>query len=159
MVSIVIISESVKEKIKQVIEYANENVTSLETLKKVAIGEANPVGDSEEYTVRIPNGIKAVFSIEEQAKPIGLCKHLSVSINLDGRTPHPGVVTMIMQEFGFKNDLDRCIVWNEDFGDGTLSAINVIEPIDGIWDEEFLFRLKELKKQEKERNANSESAS
>jgi len=157
MASIVVIDDVVKEKIKQVIEHANNNITSLETLKKVAIGQANPVGDSEEFTVYIPDGIKAVFSIEDQSKPIGLCKHLSVSVNLKGRAPHPAAVIMIMQEFGFKNDLDTCIVWNENFGDGTLNAINVIEPHDGIWDEEFLFRLKDLKNQEKERKSKSDT--
>jgi len=151
MASIVIIDDVVREKIKSIIEHAKANITSYEDLKKVAKGEANPVGDYEDFTVLIPDGIKAVFSYEEQPKPVGLCKHLSVSVNLPGRVPNPAAVIMVMKEFDFKNNLDNCIVFNENFGDGTLTAVNVVEPMDGVWEEDFLKRLKDLKKKEKER--------
>jgi len=130
MASIVIIDETVKKKIASIIDHAEKNITTYEQLKNISKGEKNPVGDSDEFTVLIPQAIKAVFSFEEQGKPIGMVKHLSVSVDLTGRVPHPAAVIMIMKEFGFKNDLEHCIVFEEKFGDNTLTAINIIESND-----------------------------
>jgi len=151
MASLVIIDETVKEKIKSIIEHAEKHITTYAQLKRISEGEANPVGDSDEFTVLIPQAIKAVFSYEEQGKPIGMVKHLSVSVNIAGRVPHPAAVIMIMKEFGFKNDFEDCIIFEEKFGGNSLTAINVIEPKNGEWDKDFLIRLKNLKKKEKAR--------
>jgi len=143
MASLVIIDATVKEKIKSIIEHAEKNITTQEELKKVMAGESNPVGDSPEFTVLIPTNIKAVFSYEEQPPPVGVCKHLSVSVNLQGRVPNFAAVIMVMKEFGFENGLTDCILFTEKFGDGTKTAVNVIEPKDGKWDPEFLKRIRE----------------
>jgi len=143
MASIVIIDGTVKEKIKSIIEHAEKNITTQEQLKKVMRGEGNPVGDFSEFTVLIPTNVKAVFSFEEQPEPIGLCKHLSVSVALKNRVPNFTAVMMVMQEFGFKNKLTDCILFTENFGDGNQVAVNVIEPKDGEWDPEVLKTIRE----------------
>src|SRR5262245_60720176 len=48
--------------------------------------------------VELPVGFTAVISFEEQ--PVGLCKHLSVSIDKHGMLPNLEAVKMIGKEFG-----------------------------------------------------------
>ena len=69
-------------------------------------------GDNEGYSCNIPTHFRCVFSYEQQ--PLGLCKHLSVSVGKDKKLPHPTVIEMIMKEFGFKGGIqDQLSVWLE----------------------------------------------
>ena len=144
MVSAVIIDDEVRKRIKQVKEHAALCKFTLENMMKVATGEAHPVGDDPDFCVHIPQYIKVVFSYDEQPPPIGMCKHLSVSVALEGRIPNPVAIQMIMQEFGFKNSLERCITWKEEHGPNTATAINIIEPENGVWPKEVEETLNEL---------------
>lgn len=51
------------------------------------------------HVVMVPVGFRCVYSVEDQ--PIGRCRHLSVSIDVDGSTPHPLAVVTLMEAFGF----------------------------------------------------------
>lgn len=124
-----VIDEKVRADIQRVKEYASKNVVSLETLKGLMAGQGLPLpGDKEEFSLCVPMGFKVVYSHEEQ--PHGVCRHLSISINVEGRVPHPQAVIMMCQEFGFINVFADCMVWTEKIGDA-LEAINVVEPLDG----------------------------
>jgi hypothetical protein len=71
---------------------------------------------------------RIAFSFEHQ--PIGLCRHLSVSVPMPGRAPLPEVVAIIAKEFGFSEfppSLGR--VWLEEFEPGHM-AVNVVELVE-----------------------------
>jgi len=107
-----VIDEKAKEKIRNLIKFAESHPYSIEHLKKVISGDRPPAGDYPEHVITLHEGYKVVFSIEEQ--PIGLCKHLSVSVNTEGMTPRPEAVELIMDEFGMGNNIHDCInVWLE----------------------------------------------
>lgn len=64
----------------------------------------------------------------ETGHPIGLCRHMSMSIMREGRLPHPDGVLMVAKELGFVGGLPACRVWIEDLGDGG-KAVNLVQPI------------------------------
>jgi hypothetical protein len=68
---------------------------------------------------------QACITFEEQ--PIGLCRHLSVSVETPGRLPHMLAVGMIAEAFGFVPGMKREI-WVEEFEPGH-HAVNVVEPV------------------------------
>ena len=82
----------------------------------------------------IPTNFKAVYSHEDQGPGkdgklgLGICKHLSVSIELIDKIPSPIAVDMIAEMFYF-NPIYKCIIWPEGFGDGTQIAMNIVEPM------------------------------
>jgi hypothetical protein len=81
-------------------------------------GFARPASEA----VEIPFGYRAAFSIEEQ--PIGLCDHLSVSVDDPARLPSPEAVKLIAEAFGMPfNEL--VTLWLEEFEPGHR-AVNVI---------------------------------
>jgi len=136
----IIIDNRVRENIFRVVEYAWKNIVPIAELSKsgeLKEGMPAPAGDKKEHVVLIPQCFRVVFSIENQGeetieeKPgLGMCRHLSMSINRPGRIPNPIAVDMVIEEFGFENPLYRCVVWVEGFGEKTFPAINVLEPVD-----------------------------
>jgi len=86
------------------------------------------------YECYIPVGIQCVFTIEEQPAPLNWCRHLSIRLT-DGKSGariHPVIANLIMQEFGFRNQVyplppePKLIVYM----DG--EAVNIIEPKEDI---------------------------
>lgn len=71
--------------------------------------------------VLIPRGYRAAFSIEEQ--PVGLCLHLSISVDKKGKVPNEHAVKEIAAAYGITS-FDR--VWLEEFDPGH-HAVNIIE--------------------------------
>jgi hypothetical protein len=71
--------------------------------------------------VNLPVGYLAAISFEEQ--PIGLCRHLSISVDKPGALPNPAAVEMIMKEFGCDHLL--AAPWIEEFEPGH-EAINIV---------------------------------
>lgn len=81
------------------------------------------------YSVMIPFGFRAAYSIEEQ--PSGLCAHLSIGLeDRKGKSMMPSVeaVRMIAKEFGitFPGDM----IWTEEYepGEFAVNIVAVIEP-------------------------------
>jgi hypothetical protein len=64
-------------------------------------------------------------------------RHMSVSVDDPSRVPNPAVVQMLMQEFGFINDMTHCLVHGEDIDNGG-KAWNIIEPLDGNWEPHYI---------------------
>lgn len=71
--------------------------------------------------VNLPIGIRVAISFEEQ--PIGMCRHLSVSVDKPGALPNPHVVDMVAKEFGCDHPL--CAPWIEEFAPGH-NAVNIV---------------------------------
>ena len=128
-----VIDQEVQEKIKKLIKHATNNPTSLETMMKLAQGEPVPAGLNADFTIDIPTAYAVTYTHEEQ--PAGMCKHLSISVHTKGRFPHPEAVQMLMNEFGFTNNLYECAkagsIWEEKFGEEQQSAMNIVEPLNG----------------------------
>jgi hypothetical protein len=81
-----------------------------------------------EFTIDIPDGFRVTYTEEQQ--PMGLCRHISVSVADTDRVPNPVAIQMLLSLFGFERLLgDRQMVYPEKYGNG-LTAINVIEPME-----------------------------
>lgn len=80
--------------------------------------------------VVIPMGYTAAVSFEQQPEPLGLCMHLSISVDNPGRVPHPVAVDMLAKAFGmhYDNVYPRHL-WPEEFEPGHI-AINILEPVE-----------------------------
>lgn len=129
-----IIDDKVRKDIERVKENAKRNPFSLETMQNLVNGEAAPGGDNPDFVVNIPVAFRVVYTYEEQPGNV-ICRHLSMSLSASGRVPNPLAVEMVMVEFGFVNKrIKDMIWWRERIGDDdddSLTAINVIEPLDG----------------------------
>jgi len=71
--------------------------------------------------VDLPVGFRAAISFEEQ--PVGLCRHLSISVDKPGALPNPAAVGMIAKEFGCEHAV--AAPWIEEFEPGH-EAVNII---------------------------------
>jgi hypothetical protein len=71
--------------------------------------------------VELPIGIRAAISFEEQ--PIGMCRHLSVSVDKPGALPNPAIVESLMKEFGCEHVVGE--PWIEEFEPGH-EAVNIV---------------------------------
>jgi len=116
-----IIDTAVRERIAAVKQHASWNIFTRDELKKM-IETGYAPGSEGEFVVMIHVGFKVVYSQEEH--PIGLCHHLSVSLNAAHRAPSIPAVEMIMEEFGFARPLKDCVVWLDQ---GVI--VNVVAPI------------------------------
>lgn len=120
-----IINDSSKAAIREVITYAEANRFSFADLQeRVRTGEH--VGDDPRFTCIVPFGFRCCFSIEEQPPPLGWCRHLSVSVPAKGRIPNTVAMDMLCKEFGFREGFNARLSYLED-----KCAVNVIEPIEG----------------------------
>src|SRR5215471_15295322 len=63
-------------------------------------------------TICLPVDYAVTLSIET-GHPCGTARHLSVSIEKDGRLPLPEAVWMIAEELGFVGALEGCALWLE----------------------------------------------
>lgn len=143
-----IIDKNIREQIKQVMKYAYNNIVPIKAMSDSGAlkrGDVNPIGNNDLHVVYIPTAFKVVYSIEDQGEGdrcLGLVRHLSMSIADISKVPHFVAVDMTIQEFGFNSPIYECILWGENFGDGTQTAVNVIEPIKGWPDKEIPNQLK-----------------
>lgn len=147
MATPIIINDDVRQEIFKVVEHAWKNIVPIYKMAeggKLKKGMPNPIAGDKGHIIIIPHGFQVIFSIEDQGDQIqegergglGKCRHLSMSINKQGRLPNPIAIDMVMEEFGFDNRFYHCAVWSEGFGDNTQIAINVLEPVDGWPDRE-----------------------
>ena len=125
-----VIGPETREAMHAVVANAAANPVPLETLLKLRDGELLPDDVNEGKTLLVPMGFRVVYTHEQQEH--GTLRHMSMSISLEGRVPHPDAVRMVMEEMGFVNVLEDCIFWDEPCGPDKV-AINVVEPLDGDW--------------------------
>ncbi len=121
--SVLIIDEEAKARIKEVKEYAERNHYSIDDLLDIKNGVQEPPGDNGFYSCHLMEGYRVVYTIEDQPS-VGLVRHMSISLN--EQLPSVPSVQLIMEEFGFENQLQDCYLFLEDTPTG--KAINVLEP-------------------------------
>lgn len=125
-----LIDNDVIERLRQLEEYAQQHIFSMDEMLDVSNGQAPAAGAMKEFTCLIPVGFKVVFAIESQ--PAGYIRHLSVSLGDGRRAPSVPVVVEIMKMLGFKTNLLEkidtkiCFAKLEEFRPG-CQAVNVWE--------------------------------
>lgn len=129
--SVVILGPSEIEALVALRARAEASPTPLAVLTSLGEGEPAPGGMNPTFTVKIPTNLTVTFTHEVQ--PIGLCRHVSMSVNLNGRVPHPTAVAMVLPFLGFTQSAKTLgslgLVWMEAFGAHTQNAVNVLEPV------------------------------
>lgn len=119
-----IIDETFRNQIQVLVDYAENNPLSMDDLLDTYNKEMNPIGEAKEFVLITEYGYRIVYSIEMQ--PAGKIRHLSISVNEDGKLPNEFAVREIMNLIGFNNKLEKCIVKLEDISP-THQAVNVLE--------------------------------
>lgn len=88
--------------IARVREHAENNPIPEYTLRQMARGEVDAVGESSNHVLDSELGFRVVYSLEEQ--PFGLSKHISVSVGKN-MIPSPKLVQYLMECFGFTSNI------------------------------------------------------
>jgi hypothetical protein len=131
-----IIDEATRQRIAEVVQYAEAHTFSLDDLLDVHNQEpdAQVAGDMEDFVCYIPLDYRVVYSIEDQ--PIRV-RHLSISVSTPGRLPSVAAVAEIMRWFGFVSQLSDCMVQLEAIGPDR-QAVNVWEEmgVPGVGDKD-----------------------
>ena len=121
-----IIDEEIKSELAKLAEHAEKNPFSMDDLLDIKNGQGKPAGDYEEFTAILPFGYKIVFSIEKQVQ--GDVRHLSMSVDADGKLPNELVIGECMKMLGFYGELGDCFIMLEDISPNR-QAINILEII------------------------------
>lgn len=81
----------------------------------------------QSLTIPGPWDFCVTYSLEA-GHPVGLCRHMSMSIMREGRVPSPEAVQMVARELGFKGDLAASTGWTEKLSDGGI-AVNLVQQV------------------------------
>lgn len=101
-----VLDTDAKERIAALKLHASKNVVSLDELKKL-IETGNVLGDDESNSINLHHGYRVVYTLEEH--PMGLCHHISISVDTPNKLPNEHAVQAIMDEFGFPLKLPECL--------------------------------------------------
>ncbi len=133
--SVLVIGPKEQAAIDALITTARANYVPWEELRRFAIldhkgpeltlADRKGVPERPEQRHLVLGNVEVAFSFEEQ--PVGICRHLSVSVVKKGKLPHPAAVAMICEAFRFTSfpPVDGN-VWIEEYEPGRR-AINVVE--------------------------------
>lgn len=125
-----VITKAEEERAAEIVMHAERHPFTIEMLRAVMKGERSKAGDRPELEMFFPMGFKVAFSIELQPEPAGRCRHLSMSVQEEGRVPHWVAVDMVLPLFGFRGSVrDRkewLAIWEEECWPGHM-AINVLQ--------------------------------
>jgi hypothetical protein len=116
----------VKDKIKKLIDFAEQNPVTLQTMMEIMDGVASPAGSFAKFRIDILIGYRVVFTVEEH--PGGWMKHISISINDAEKLPGFPAIDMILEEFGMgtlQNALEQKLVYLEETI--TPKAVNILQ--------------------------------
>jgi len=108
-----VIDDAAKRRVAELKAYAEQHRYSMDDLKKLC--EPNPgipiPGDDPSFSMHMSRGFRIVYTQEYQE--IGLCHHLSVSVDHTGNPKYPnfGAVMAIMELFGMGKDKDIIRAW------------------------------------------------
>jgi hypothetical protein len=100
-----VIDNDAKARIASLKAHAERNIISLAEMKKL-IETGNVIGDDDANSIDLFHGFRVVYSLEEH--PMGLCHHISISVDTPGKLPNEFAVQAIMDEFGFPLKLRQC---------------------------------------------------
>ena len=131
MSRVLVIDEITRQRIEALIAFAMENPIPAQQVIKAAPVETGDVLTEADLKsanrptapgIDIPFGFHACFSIEEQ--PVGMVRHVSISVDTAGKCPSESAVGMIAEAFGILVPFDR--IWLEEFEPGH-HCVNVIK--------------------------------
>lgn len=113
-----------------------ENLTQLRN--RMSSGAVAP-GDFHEFVLDIPEGYRAVYSINQQPSPLNWCQQISVSVNAPRMMPNPTAVAAILELFDITASrklphgvlAEAAGMWEEKVGPAT-TAINLLYPFDTV---------------------------
>lgn len=125
-----VIDTDVEQQIRDLCEFAFAQPVDMPGLAaRVATpeGKAAHVQQMTRQTIRIPLAFLVTFAVET-GHPCGICRHMSMSVQREGRIPNEIAAWMIAKKFGFWGGLERCAVWHENLS-GHGPAINLVQPV------------------------------
>lgn len=127
-----ILDDAVNARIAEIKAYAREHIVQLRDVVRMMGDKEMAVGNDPGFRLIIPIGYRTVFSYEWQS--IGLCAHLSMSVDMPERPakkvlPNEIAVEFVMDAFGMGKPSDAICIWVEDIDDGGLGAINVLSKV------------------------------
>ncbi len=133
MTTPLLINTETRLKILEVQQLAQMNLVDMTILRLLLSTPEGKQAHMEQMTMQtmhIPTAFMATYSIEI-GHPIGTCRHLSLSVQKEGRIPHPQALLMVAREFGFKAESlnDFIGIWHEDLK-GHGQAINVVQKME-----------------------------
>lgn len=126
-----IIDEEVRSQIKACVELAEANPVDMPALMeriKTPQWKEHHMAQMVRQTVKIPLAYMATFSIEH-GHPCGPCRHMSMSVQREGRLPNSIGLWMIAQEFGFWGELKDCEAVYPEKLEGHGQAVNIIQKV------------------------------
>jgi hypothetical protein len=102
MARALIIGEVEKQRIAAIVELAKKHPFNPAEAQGLT-GKALTIWKMklQPFTLDIPIGYLVTYT--QEAQPPGLCHHISISVDTDGKVPHPTAVAMICEEFGLKD--------------------------------------------------------
>jgi hypothetical protein len=111
--------------LRELKEYAETHLFTLEELYSIQRGEYSAAGNREKHRVFFPVAYKIVFSID-QSLTRRWVRHMSMSTSEPGKIPSEIALRQVCEHLGFK-DFDGCLIQKEIFHE---NAIEVMEYID-----------------------------
>lgn len=116
-----------KENISRLKTFADQRRFSLSQMIRRVSGQLPAPGDDPNYTVKLFDGFKVVYTIEQHPEPADWCHHVSISIQAKDQKkpwPHPGAVDEILRCFHLPSHKLAENSWREE-GDN-WKALNFI---------------------------------
>lgn len=126
-----LLSVEVHDAIREKREFAEQNPMNLHDLYRTRHDPKKAVGNDRRFVLIIPMGYRCVFSVEKQPEPLGLVRHLSVSVIDEDLAcmPSPDGVVILAQLYGMPGGLRSMLkVWTEPLTCGG-AAVNLIQKL------------------------------
>ena len=123
-----LIGEHERTELQRIRALANERPVDMLTLPALLLtpdGKAEHRERMTEQTVEIPAAYLVTFSVEIH-HPHGTMRHMSMSVQREGRLPNGVAVWIVALELGFTGSLGDCIAWLENLK-GHGRAVNVVQ--------------------------------
>jgi hypothetical protein len=116
--------------LKTLKEYAENHVFSHEEMLELQdMGEEAKDAVGKQFRVDIPLGYLLTFTIEDQGRDIGKCRHASMRGPNLGKAPRPEALDMVLPYLGFESPALACEVWldHDELGQTFVHVIEVID--------------------------------
>ncbi|MBB5408626.1 hypothetical protein HDG34_002563 [Paraburkholderia sp. HC6.4b] len=126
------IGEHERTELQRIRLLANARPVDMRTLPDLLLtpeGKAAHRDRMTGQTIAIPAAYLVTFSVETN-QPHGTARHMSMSVQREGRLPNGYAAWLVAQELGFTGSLDECTTWLEDLH-GHGKAVNVVQYITG----------------------------
>lgn len=99
----------------------------LDATEMIQLAKSDPLAFTKMmmgFTIELPSGFMVTYSLEKQ--PIGLVRHISVSVRRPGMMPHPAAVSMILEAFDMRPIEKSDRIWIEEV-DADTKAVNLLQ--------------------------------